>query len=54
MEQRKKKPAGTKPAGRAKGVTVTTTTQPAQFTGTKRFKCPVHGGKNLLRCRWLH
>ena len=26
---------------------MTSTTQPAYFTRTKRFRCPVHGGKNL-------
>ena len=44
----KEKPAGVQPAGRTRGVTVTTTTQPAYFTRTKRYRCPVHqGGKNL-------
>ena len=43
----KEKPAGCIPAGRTRGVTVSPTTQPAYFTRTKRYRCPVHGGKNL-------
>ena len=46
MDQKKNPPVAT--AGNTRGVTVSTTTQPAQFTGTKRrYKCPVHGGSNL-------
>ena len=44
----KEKACRDQPAGSARGVTVSTATQPAQFTGTKRrYKCPVHHGKNL-------
>ena len=46
MVQTKKMPAGTQlPTGEARGVTVTT--QLDYFTRTKRFRCPVHHGKNL-------
>ena len=43
----KEKPAGMQPAGRTKECHVTSATQPAYFTRTKRYRCPVHGGKNL-------
>ena len=43
----KEKPAGMQPAGRTRGCHVTSATQPAYFTRTKRYRCPVHGGKNL-------
>ena len=47
MEQRKKKPAGSNRLAVLGGVTVASATQPAYFTRTKRFRCPVHGGKQL-------
>ena len=31
---------------------MSTTTQPAQFTRSKRYKCPVHHGKNLSVAVW--
>ena len=43
----KEKPAGCIPAGRTRGVTVSPATQPDYFTHSKRFRCPVHHGKNL-------
>ena len=48
MVQTKKMPAGTQlPTGSTRGCHVTSATQPAYFTRTKRFRCPVHHGKNL-------
>ena len=45
MEQRKKKPAGSNRLAVLGGVTVTT--QLDYITRTKRYRCPVHHGKNL-------
>ena len=43
----KEKPAGGSRRARLGSVTVTTATQPDHFTRTKRYRCPVHQGKNL-------
>ena len=43
----KEKACRGQPAGSTRGVTVTSTTQPAYITRSKRFRCPVHQGKNL-------
>ena len=44
----KEKPAGCSRRAVPEDCHVSTTTQPAHFTGTKRrYKCPVHGGSNL-------
>ena len=38
----------------AQAALIPTTTEGTKGTkGTKRFKCPVHHGREPLRCRWL-